>query len=236
MHEVSREPPHKIALGDGVNLGAIGSRSQNRELVGADIQVILVNAEQRLIAKARAAWVRGRSFASGIRVIEVIDGPRCGRITGRVHGDIGAAFTVVAADKENRGKPRICSRIEVTARIAGVFPQSFAKEDVDIERSGDHRTIRTKDAERRIDGFHDKTVANTEALVGRLKLGAEIGDSAIETAYAVEVPQQTARTKAIQWRGLHQRCLTRHSQSCMRRMDPTGAFRAQMSWGCGHGT
>jgi len=64
-------------LGHGVNLRAIESCNKDREFIGGDVEAELVGADQRLISKARTAWVEcslgvGQLIVSHVKFIEEI--------------------------------------------------------------------------------------------------------------------------------------------------------------------
>ena len=80
----------QIRLRDGVDLRAVELWPQDRELIGADVEILLIDAQARLVAKARAAWMVGRAVGPVVRRVEVIDRPRRGRIARGVDRDVGA--------------------------------------------------------------------------------------------------------------------------------------------------
>jgi len=69
----------ELAFGDGINLRAIEFWSENGELVGAHIEVLRVESQQRLIAQTGAARIAGLAKRAVIAGLQVIDRPgRCG--------------------------------------------------------------------------------------------------------------------------------------------------------------
>ncbi len=185
MHEVDvLSQGHKIRFGDGINLRTIKLRPKNRKLVGADIDVLLVDAQQRLIAEAGTP----RAFLVGC--VDVVDHPGSGGIAGRIHRQVGARASTGTVDEEDAGEPGIGCFIKVATRVAGKLFQPLVKKYVDVERAGNYRAIGVVDREGRVDGLYDETVANTQTLVGRLKLSPEIRNGAVPAADAVEFRDQ----------------------------------------------
>src|SRR5215469_16185100 len=132
---------HKIRFGDGINLRAIELRSKNRKLVGTDIEVLLVDAQQRLIAKA------GTAGAFLVGSIDMVECPGSGGVAGRIHRQVGARACERRVDEEDDGEPGIGCFIKVAARVAGKLFQPFAKKHVDVEWAGDYGAIGMKDGE-----------------------------------------------------------------------------------------
>ena len=48
MRKVGGAPGHQVLLGEGVDLSSIELWSEDRELVGGDVEIVLVDAEGRL--------------------------------------------------------------------------------------------------------------------------------------------------------------------------------------------
>ena len=106
----------EVALGNSVDLSAVGRRPQDGKLIGGDVDIMAVYAQQWLIAEARTTRVNGGVIGAVIGSIEVVNGPGSGGVTGSVDGDVRAGLGIVGADEENRGKPGIGGGIEEPSR------------------------------------------------------------------------------------------------------------------------
>ena len=80
--EVGRHPADQILLGEGKNLSTIELRAEDRELIGGDVEIVLIDAERRLISEARAA------VASNVGSVDLVLRPDVLRIPRGVHSDV----------------------------------------------------------------------------------------------------------------------------------------------------
>src|SRR5579884_1343038 len=114
MHKVDRaSTSDQLRLGNGIDLRSVKVRSCDGELVGADVHVVLVDAKQRLVAKAGAARI--------IRVggVKAIDRPRTQRAVGVIYRQVEAGVQRSSGRQEKlRGKPGMRRWIVVAARVA----------------------------------------------------------------------------------------------------------------------
>src|SRR5579871_6494176 len=231
----------QIILGNGVNLSAVKLRSQDGELIGADVEVGAVDAQEWLIAQAGAAGMAGRAIGAVIGGVQVEDRPGRGWITRRVDGNVGASCRVGIVDEENDGKPGMGCRVKVAAWVAGKLGQPLVKEDVDVERTGNDFAIGAVDREGGIHRLDDKPVAFAQPLIGRLELSPEIGDGAVQAADAIKVFQQPAVVVVIQRGSGCQRRFAGGTGWAIDAMIETRVLRARglrddaLAWGGGMG-
>src|SRR5207249_12187538 len=79
--DVRRRPRNERGLLQSVDLRAVEAAREERELVRCDVETVCIRTDQRLVADARAAWVRGRYVRAVVRDIDGREVP-----IGRVHG------------------------------------------------------------------------------------------------------------------------------------------------------
>lgn len=183
----------EVGLGDGVDLRAVELWAEDGELVGADVDVLSVNAQQRLVAKAGAAGVVGLAVGAVVGGEDLVVRPRLGRVASGVHGEIGMRGGAVLVEEEDDREPGVGGRIEVAPGVAGELDVALGIEHIDVEGAGDDRAVGSIDGEGGVDRLDDEAVADAEALIGWLKLQTEVGHRAVVAADAVEVAYERAR-------------------------------------------
>ena len=185
---------HELALVDHVQLCAVELRAVDRELVGRDVDVLTVDAEQRLVAEAGAA------VSAGIGGVDLEARPGAARVGGMPDRDLEPAGRERVVQEEDAREPGVRGRVVLAARIAGELLEAVAEEGVDVRRPGEAAAVLAVHPEGGVHRLEDEPVADAEPLVGGLELGAEVRDGAVKAADAVEVanePGRRAASKAV---------------------------------------
>src|SRR5438270_13219753 len=185
MYEVNRSGQgDKLRLGDGVDLRTIELRSKDRELIGTDVDVVLVDAQERLVAETGAARI------TEIGCVYTVGCPGRSWVTSGIHGQVDTPNLVIAADEKDDGEPGVGGLVIEAAWVAGKLLEAVIEQAVDVEWTGDPGTIGVVDIVGRVHRLYYETVANAETLVGRLKFSAEVGFLAVAAAGSIEVLEQ----------------------------------------------
>ena len=112
----------KVGFGDCVDHRAIEARAEELELVGNEVDVVLVCAKNGEVRQARAAC--------GCRIcdIELVLNPRVGNGITRIDGDINVRMHSVGICLPDEGNPEMAAGIIIGAGIANnVIDYVFAK-------------------------------------------------------------------------------------------------------------
>src|SRR5450631_4597135 len=99
VREMQRRGGDQVRLGERVQLPAVELGAEDRELVRAEVDVVLVDADARLVPEAGAA------VAAGVRRVDLILGPEVGGVAAGVDGDVEVGRGVVESDEENLREP-----------------------------------------------------------------------------------------------------------------------------------
>src|SRR5579859_5581030 len=189
----------KLALGDSIDLGAVESIGKERELIGGDVETILISANERLVAKARAIRMAWRAVVAVVRCINGEEGPHAIRIASLGDGNqcMGTHAWRGVYLKDGQ-EPAICAGIKVALRVAQEWAASAggainrkgqAEESIERRWAAHHRVvgcaIHRNDI---IDRLDHKIAAYAETLVRWLQAErvAATGGAGIKMIEAIE--------------------------------------------------
>ncbi len=129
-------------------------RAKDREFVGADIDIILVDAEERLVTEAGAARV------TEVGYVDLVGRPGCGRVARGVYRQIDTPNCECAVKEEDDGEPGIGRLIKVATWIACELLETVIEQAVDVEGSGDPGAVGAINVVSRVHWFYYEAVAD----------------------------------------------------------------------------
>src|SRR3954454_14207754 len=168
-------------------LRVVESLAVDRELVGRDVDVLRVDAEQRLVTET------GTAVAAGIGGVDLEMRPGAARVGRMPDRDLEPTGRERVVQEQDAREPGVRGRVVLAARIARELLEAVIEQGVDVGRAGQAPAVLPKDPEGGVHRLQDESVADAETLVRRLELGAEVRDGTVTAADAVEVANEAGR-------------------------------------------